>query len=141
MQAVMPLPPRALASATLAVALTMVCLDLVWLGAVARPFYAAQLGPLLAAPALAPVAAGFYLFYVGVILIQAVGPATSPGDAAARGAWLGLVAYGTYELTNWAVIAGWPALLVPVDLGWGIALTATAAGLGRAAAERALPPA
>jgi uncharacterized membrane protein len=135
------LPARALAAAVVGVGLTMVCLDLLWLGVVARSFYAEQLGKLLAEPAVAPVAALFYVFYVGAIVIQAVAPAHSPGNAAARGAWLGLVAYGTYELTNWAVIAGWPALLVPVDLGWGILLTAAAAGLGRAAVERVLPQA
>ncbi|MEB3222598.1 MAG: DUF2177 family protein, partial [Candidatus Sericytochromatia bacterium] len=80
-----------------------------------------------------------YVFYVAAIVAQAVAPATSAGDAAGRGAWLGLVAYGTYELTNWAVIAGWPAALVPVDLGWGVLLTGLAAGVGRLAAEAARP--
>jgi hypothetical protein len=44
-----------------------------------------------------------------------------------RGAALGLVTYATYDLTNWAVLKGWPVLLVPVDVGWGIALTAVVA--------------
>ena len=51
--------------------------------------------------------------------------------AARRGAALGLVAYGTYELTNWAVLRDWPALLVPIDIGWGVVLTAMAAFVGK----------
>ncbi|MEB3222551.1 MAG: DUF2177 family protein [Candidatus Sericytochromatia bacterium] len=133
------LSARAVAAGAVGVGLTMVCLDLIWLGLLARPFYASQLGPLLATPANAPVAAAFYLFYVAAIVGQAVVPATSPGNAGARGAWLGLIAYGTYELTNWAVIAGWPALLVPVDLAWGVLLTGLAAGVGRLAAQAAQP--
>jgi uncharacterized membrane protein len=49
-----------------------------------------------------------------------------PGEAAP-----GLVAYGTYELTNWAVLRDWPALLVPIDIGRGVALTAMAAFVGK----------
>ncbi|MEB3198632.1 MAG: DUF2177 family protein [Candidatus Sericytochromatia bacterium] len=130
-----PLSARTVLLATSVVALAMVGLDLVWLGAIAQPFYQAQLGPLMAKPPLLAPAAAFYLFYIGVIMAQAVAPADSPKNAAGRGAWLGFVAYATYELTNWAVIQGWPAGLVPVDLGWGILLTAAVSGVGRAAWE------
>ena len=56
-----------------------------------------------------------------------------PAAAARRGAALGLVAYGTYELTNWAVLRDWPALLVPIDIGWGVVLTAVAGLAGKLA--------
>jgi uncharacterized membrane protein len=56
--------------------------------------------------------------------------AKSVGDAVNRGGALGLVAYGTYELTNWAVITGWPVMLVPADIAWGIALTAISSVVG-----------
>ncbi|RXL64049.1 DUF2177 family protein, partial [Citrobacter sp. AAK_AS5] len=46
---------------------------------------------------------------------------------------LGFVAYATYDLTNWAVIRDWPAILVPIDLAWGVVLTPLAALAGRAA--------
>ena len=101
----------------------MLALDLTFLGVLARPFYARMLGPLEAPEVNAGAALLFYVFYVVAILRHAVGPARSPREAAHRGAELGLVAYGTYELTNWAVIAGWPAALVPVDLLWGIVLS------------------
>ena len=109
----------------------MVALDLLFLGVIARGFYAEALGPLMR-PEVNRAAAGlFYAFYVFAIVLYAVRGSTSVGVAARRGAGLGLVAYGTYELTNWAVIAGWPALLVPVDLLWGVVLTTAAASAGR----------
>ena len=114
----------------LGVALVMTGFDLLWLGWLMRPFYAAAMGPLLAEPAYVPAAAVFYVFYVSAIVGYAVWPAASVRDAAWRGFHLGLVAYGTYELTNWAVIANWPARLVPVDLAWGLVLTSSVAACG-----------
>ena len=119
------------AVALASVTATLLALDLLFLGVVARGFYAAALGPLMR-PEVNRVAAGlFYAFYVVAIVLHAVRGAPSVASAARRGAGLGLVAYGTYELTNWAVIAGWPAVLVPVDLLWGVVLTAGAAAMGR----------
>ena len=57
--------------------------------------------------------------------IYAVRPSRSAKDAALRGAGLGFVAYTTYELTNWAVLEKWGAILVPIDIAWGVALTTT----------------
>lgn len=128
----------AIAGATTATAVTMLVLDLTWLGLVARPFYDSSLGLLKRPTVLWQAAALFYLFYVGVIVTMAVLGAQTPSDAARRGASLGLVAYATYELTNWAVLSGWPALLVPVDIAWGVFVTALAAWVGRLAFERLL---
>ena len=61
-------------------------------------------------------------------------PAATAAEAARRGAAMGLLAYGTYELTNLAVIAAWPASLVLVDVAWGVALTAAVAAAARWAA-------
>ncbi len=128
---------RTLALATLAVAGTMLALDLTWLNIIAKSFYAAQLGPLMASPVQPVAAACFYVMYVGAVVVHAVRPATSTREAATRGAGLGVVAYATYDLTNWAVIAGWPAMLVPVDLAWGVILTTVAACAGHLAARKA----
>ena len=42
----------------------------------------------------------------------------------------GLVAYGTYNLTNMAVLKGWSPTVVFVDMFWGGFLTAFSAGSG-----------
>jgi len=49
-----------------------------------------------------------------------------PGQMTAlwRGALLGLIAYGTYNLTNHATIKGWPLTMTIVDMSWGTLATA-----------------
>ncbi len=82
------------------------------------------------------MAAGlFYALYVATTIGHAVLPAEGVRAAAGRGARLGLVVYAAYELTNWAMIRDWPLALVPVDIGWGVALTAIASAGGRWALE------
>ncbi|MCM2254206.1 MAG: DUF2177 family protein [Vicinamibacteria bacterium] len=126
-------PVPAAAAAILATAATMLVLDLAWLGIVARGLYKSALGHLMAPEAFWPAALLFYLFYVSVIAVWAVFGTDAPAAAARRGAGLGFVAYTTYELTNWAVLRDWPAWIVPIDIAWGIALTAVAALAGKLA--------
>jgi uncharacterized membrane protein len=57
------------------------------------------------------------------------------GAGALNGAILGLVAYGTYELTSWAVMRDWHPAMVATDLAWGTVLTAGAVAAGVAAAR------
>lgn len=129
-----------IAKATVAVVCTMVVLDLLWLGTVATDLYNDRLGDLRAKDTVVLAAALFYVQYVAVIIGFAVLPAARIKDAALRGLGIGWVAYATYELTNWAVIEGWPASLVAIDIAWGLALTTLVAAVGRAVAG-APPPA
>jgi len=106
-------------------------LDGLWLGVVARAFYFGQLGPLLRQP-FAPVpAAAFYFLYPLGLLVLAVAPALESGGwqkAALLGGAAGLLAYGTYNLTNWATLSGWPPAVSAVDIAWGGVLSAVTAG-------------
>jgi uncharacterized membrane protein len=54
-------------------------------------------------------------------------------QAVLNGAFLGALAYGTYEFTNYATLKDWHPEMVAVDLAWGTALTAVAAAAGVAA--------
>ena len=120
----------------LAAALTFSCLDLLWLGVIMGDFYNAQMGALKANPVLVGPAILFYLFYLGFVVRFAVLGASSPSESWRRGAGMGLFAYGTYELTNWAVIQHWPAGLVVVDMVWGVVLTGSVALMARWVFER-----
>lgn len=120
----------------LCAAVTFSCLDLLWLGVVMGDFYNAQLGALKAAPVLVMPAVLFYLFYLGFVVWFAVVDSKSPRSSLKRGAGMGLFAYGTYELTNWAVIQDWPAGLVVIDMGWGVVLTGTIALVSRLVYEK-----
>jgi uncharacterized membrane protein len=131
---------RAIIIASITTAFTMLCLDLAWLGLIAQPIYESLLGPLKRPEVFWPPALLFYLMYVIFTLRYAVFTTATISAAARQGAALGGLAYATYELTNWAVLRDWPPLLVPIDIIWGIALTATAAAVGKLAHLKAQRP-
>lgn len=116
-------------------------LDLIWLGRVGRPLYDARLGEMLAARPNAWAAVAFYVIYIAGITYFATHPAIvaeSWSRALIAGAVLGFVAYATWNLTNLAVLEGFPASIVPIDMAWGTALTAITS-LGTYAISRAIP--
>jgi len=119
--------------------LAFLLLDGLWLGLLMGPTYKALLGSLmLDQPLLAP-AALFYLLYVLGCLVFAVQPALARGSwlhGVVRGALLGLVAYGTYDLSNWSTLHGWSAQLALMDMAWGTFASAVACGAGYACARR-----
>jgi uncharacterized membrane protein len=107
--------------------LPMLAIDVVWLTVAGKRFYPARIGHLLAEkPRLVP-AGIFYLIYVlgiaGLVVVPAVNEGTGYLEVLLYGALLGLVAYGTYDLTNQATLKEWPPLVTLVDLAWGSALT------------------
>lgn len=113
--------------------LVFLAVDLLWLGFVAREFYARQLAALMRSDVRWGAAFLFYLIYVVGVLLLAVAPgleAESLRKAVGLGAVLGIVAYAAYDLTNLAVMEGFPGRMVVVDLVWGTLLTASVAGVG-----------
>ncbi len=112
---------------------TFFTLDLVWLGFVARGFYRAQMGHLLAEETRWGAAIAFYLIYVAAIVVLCVLPAVEKQSltrAVALGAVFGLAAYAAFDLTSLALLRGFPAAVVPVDLAWGVVLTASVSAAG-----------
>lgn len=108
-------------------------LDFAWLGFVARDFYQARLGALLLPKPNWGAAALFYLAYPAGVVFFAVAPALDTGSvvrAAAWGAILGTLAYGTYDLTNLATLKGWSVPVAILDVAWGALATAGAAAAG-----------
>jgi uncharacterized membrane protein len=113
--------------------------DLIWMGVVARGFYARHLGSLLRGEVNWLAAVLFYLIYIAGILIFVLLPALSQRRIVARGAVMGaafgLVAYAAFDLSSLALIRGWPVQVAVVDMLWGSLLTggtaATVAWLAR----------
>lgn len=130
---------RKLGIAALAVGGAMLPLDAIWLSLMAEQLYRAQLpGVMLEGFRLGPAVA-FYLLYIVGIVFFAVRPALEGGGikrAAFNGAILGLVCYGTYDLTNYATMKVWSPLVTVVDMAWGTFLTACAASFGTWIASR-----
>lgn len=117
----------------LAVLVSTLVLDGIWLGAVARRFYADRLGYLMAPDVQWWAAASFYaLFAAGVLyfVVLPLATADSLGRAFVTGGFFGLVAYATYDLTSQAIIRNWPLAVTVVDLVWGTALTGTVSVVG-----------
>lgn len=115
-------------------------LDALWLGVLMRPVYAAALGPLLAEQPRWTPAVLFYLLYICGLLVFAILPglrARRGRTAAALGALLGLLAYGTYDLSNYATLQAWPQALTAIDMVWGTVLSSLSATAGYLAASRA----
>jgi uncharacterized membrane protein len=105
--------------------------DAIMLRSVIQPLFAKHLGDQLYEGGFRMLPAVlFYLINMLGILYFAAIPALNagaPGQAALNGALIGLVAYGCYEFTSWAVMQNWHPQMVAVDLAWGTALTAGAA--------------
>lgn len=138
-----PLGARPWLAAWAMTAIAFGVLDGVWLGVVAQGTYERALGPLLADPMIAPAAATFYAIYTLGITHFATAPALrsrSIRSAALQGAALGVVAYATFDLTNLAVIEGYPAGVVPIDMAWGAVATSIAAAAATAVVASRLRP-
>ena len=115
----------------LAAAFTLLAIDAVWLGFVARDFYQRQIGQFMRDDVWFGVAALFYIFYSLCVVILVAAPALRSGglgQALLFGAILGLCAYGTYDITNLATLRGWPVTMAIVDMAWGTFLTAMISG-------------
>ena len=122
-----------------ATGMTMFALDMVWLGLVAKGLYARQMGSLLRPDVKWIPALLFYLLYVAAVVVFVVMPSVerrSLTRALGFGAFFGLAAYATYDLTSLALIRDFPVLIAIVDLAWGMALTTVASGAGYWAANR-----
>lgn len=114
-------------------ALVFFAIDFVWLSKMTGLFYRARMGNMLLAQPNFAVAGAFYLIYVAGIVYLAVLPALNSGNwytALISGAVLGLVAYGTYDMTNLATLKNWSLSLSIVDMAWGTFLTAVSATAG-----------
>jgi uncharacterized membrane protein len=118
--------------AYVATAIVFFGLDFIWLSRMLA-FYQSQLGELLLERPRLGYAAAFYAVYVIGVVVLVVLPAATAGswiNALLGGALLGLVAYGTYDMTNMATLKGFQLQVALVDMAWGTFVTAAAATAG-----------
>ena len=107
-------------------AVIMLAIDMVWLMGIGRGFYVQEIGDiLLEKPNLLPALAFYVLYSIGVtvIVIAPAIEAQSVVRALIYGVLFGLVAYGTYDLTNLAVMKGFTAKIALIDMVWGGLIT------------------
>jgi len=99
---------------------------------IAKDLYKNKIGFLMADRVNVPAAVVFYLLYIAAIVFFAVEPALAKESvlyALQAGAFFGLVAYVTYDLTNLATLRDWPISITVIDLLWGTFITGTTATL------------
>ena len=114
----------------LATMIVLIPIDFLFLGLVAKNFFAAQVGDMLGDIKPAP-AVLFYLLYVAGILVFVSGPATATWQSTLLyGALFGLFCYATFELTSLTMLKHWTWAVVVVDVSWGVFVTAVSATLG-----------
>ncbi len=130
---------RQLLFAFVATLIALLAIDALWLAVLMKDTYQAYIGPLLLEqPKLVPAALFYVLYPVGLVVF-AVMPAMHKHEwrsAAVLGALFGLVAYGTYNLSNLATLRDWPWQLTVIDMAWGTFLSSVAASVGYVAAKR-----
>ena len=124
---------KSYATASLVAFVFFVVIDIVWLSNAARMIYRPHIGPLMLEKPVVSAALAFYLLFAVGLAVLVVRPALDAGSIFAglwMGALFGLVAYGTYDLTNAATLKGWSWTVTVVDMLWGAFLTGLSAALG-----------
>lgn len=112
--------------------ITFFAIDLVWLGLVARNFYAKYLGYLMKTDVNWIAGLSFYFLFVAGLVFFVISPALEKHalmTAILTGAFFGLIAYATYDLTNLATIKDWPILITIIDMVWGMILAGMVSGI------------
>ena len=122
-------------------AIIFLIIDIIWLSIAVKSFYRPNIGHLLLDTPVMWAAALFYLIYVFGLSVVVIEPSINSNDTfklIIKAFVFGLVAYGTYNLTNMATIKGWSYKVVFVDMFWGGFLTAFSSYFGILIAKKIL---
>jgi uncharacterized membrane protein len=123
----------------LATLIVLIPVDFLFLGTVAKGFFASQVGDMLGEIRLAP-AILFYLLYIAGVLIFVSAPASATWHSTLLyGALFGFFCYTTFELTSLSLLKHWTWPVVLVDVSWGTFVTAVSATAGLLIANQIAP--
>ena len=107
--------------------------DVIWLSITVKLVYKPNLGDLLNDKPVLWAAVLFYIIYMIGLTLIIIKPALA-SDSVLQAFWtgviFGIVAYGTYNLTNMATIKNWSSTIVWVDMLWGGLLTGSSSAIG-----------
>lgn len=99
-----------------------IIVDLIWLTLIANKLYSRELEGILREKVNILPAVIFYIIFLIALSVFVIVPAINDGSfikVILLGALFGLVTYGTYDLTNYATMKGFPLKIVLIDLSWG----------------------
>ena len=107
--------------------------DVLWLSITVKSLYRPALGSLLKDKPVMWAAVLFYIIYMIGLALIILKPALV-NDSILQALWtgviFGVVAYGTYNLTNMATVKNWSASIVWIDMLWGGFLTGFSSAVG-----------
>ena len=108
-------------------------IDVLWLSITVKSLYRPALGSLLNDKPVMWAAVLFYIIYMIGLALIIIKPALA-NDSIVQALWtgvvFGVVAYGTYNLTNMATVKNWSAIIVWIDMIWGGLLTGFSSAVG-----------
>lgn len=122
--------------AFIAVVLTLLACDALWLGLAYEPLYLPAMGHLLSPQVNIGAAAAFYVLYalgLSWLIILPAMKSSGIAELSLRAGFFGVVTYGTYDLTALSVLRDWPLALSLIDMVWGGIITLAAANGARVA--------
>jgi uncharacterized membrane protein len=102
---------------------TFLLLDAIWLGLIARTFYAKNLALYLTDNVIWPSALIFYVIFNIGLLVFVILPSIEKNSYTTLIIYsllYGLVTFATYDLTNLATIKDWPLIVSIVDMSYGM---------------------
>lgn len=107
--------------------ITFLALDAAWISQVATPWMKKAVPHLMSPTPNIYAAIAFYVLYLSVLLILFIIPGLSQKISYQTLAFqtflFGFTAYATYDLTNLAVMKGYPLSMALADMFWGGILT------------------
>ncbi len=107
---------------------SILLLDMIWLGLLAKQIYEDNIGLLLrkSAGVMTPIwpAAFIVYFFIAIGIIYFVLPRAQGNylQALTYGLLFGAVTYGIYDFTNYSILANWPLKITLIDFVWGMIL-------------------
>ncbi len=106
---------------------TFLALDALWISQVASPWMKKAVPHLMSTTPNWFAALAFYFLYLGVLLVLFILPGISHKlgyqTIAFQSFLFGLTCYATYDLTNLAVMKGFPLNMALADMFWGATVT------------------
>jgi uncharacterized membrane protein len=114
--------------------ITIVVVDFIWLGFVAKHLYLKEMGHLMrlhegnVSPNYLAATLVYIALVVGILLLVLPNAHTYT-EALIKGALFGLIIYAVYDFTNLAILANWPLFISLVDIAWGTTLCGIVSGV------------
>jgi uncharacterized membrane protein len=114
----------------LATLIILVAVDFLFLGMVAKGFFAAQVGDMLGEIRPAPAILFYLLYVVGILVFVSGSMAATWQSTLLYGALFGFFCYATFELTSLSLLKHWTWPVVLLDMSWGTFVTALSSTVG-----------